>query len=168
MRLREKDIDFQYKKISVIKNVANIKGHVYLSDVKTDSSRRRISIDDQLLSILSHQMKYNKKMQLQYGSAYKNEEGIIFAHPNGSLYAPSGLNYYFNLYIKEIGLPKITLHGLRHTHATLLLKMGANTKIVSERLGHSTIHMTLDTYSHVLDDMQEEVVQIFSKNLKIL
>jgi integrase len=105
---------------------------------------------------------------VQYRPTYKNEEGIIFARPDGSLYTPSGLNYYFNLYIKEIGLPKITLHGLRHTHATLLLKMGVNTKIVSERLGHSTINMTLDTYSHVLDDIQDEVVQVFSNNLKIL
>lgn len=83
--LREKDIDYQHKKISVIKNVANIKGQVYLSDVKTHSSRRRISIDDQLLSILSKQMKCNKKMDCNIGPLIKMRK-VLSSHTPTVLY----------------------------------------------------------------------------------
>ena len=54
------------------------------------------------------------------------------------------------------GLPKLTIHGLRHTHATILLEQGVNPKVVSERLGHASVATTMDIYSHVLPDMQEK------------
>ncbi|OXS69875.1 site-specific integrase [Priestia filamentosa] len=166
--LREQDIDFVNKKISVVRSVGEVKGNIYLGDVKTSGSRRRIALDDQTLDILNKQLTQNKKMKLHYGSAYKNDESVIFCRPDGTLFRPTKLNARFNSYIKMSGVPKIKFHALRHTHATLLLKMGVHTKIVSERLGHSKINITLDTYSHVLDDMQEEVVKVFSENLKIL
>ena len=61
--------------------------------------------------------------------------------------------------VDRFGLPYLTLNGLRHAHATLALAAGVNPKIVSERLGHSTIAVTMDTYSHVLPGMQEEAAQ---------
>nr|WP_257145364.1 tyrosine-type recombinase/integrase [Bacillus thuringiensis] len=60
--------------------------------------------------------------------------------------------------IKKVALPKIRFHDLRHTHATLLLTKGVNVKVISKRLGHSSIKITLDTYSHVLPTMQEDAV----------
>jgi integrase len=166
--LREKDVDFEKKRISVLKSVSEVKGKVYLSDVKTSKSRRSISLDNQTIAIINSQIKHNKLMKLRFGSSYQNEENIIFAQPNGALCRPTGLNKPFKRYAKEAGVPIISPHGLRHTHATLLLKMGIHTKIISERLGHAQVNITLDTYSHVLDDMQEEVSQILSENLKIL
>lgn len=65
----------------------------------------------------------------------------------------------FNPLIEKAKVPKIRLHDLRHTHATLLLSKGINVKVVSERLGHSNIKVTLDTYSHVLPTMQQEAVK---------
>jgi integrase len=64
------------------------------------------------------------------------------------------------------GFPHLTLHGLRHAHATLALTAGVNPKVVSERLGHSTIAVTMDTYSHVLPGMQEEAPVAVEKLLK--
>lgn len=67
---------------------------------------------------------------------------------------------FFALFIIKIAnVPKIRFHDLRHTNATLLLSQGVNIKVISERLGHSNIKVTLDTYSHVLSTMQEEVVR---------
>jgi len=63
---------------------------------------------------------------------------------------------YFKPLLKEANLPDIRLYDLRHTCATLLLAAGENPKVVSERLGHANITLTLDTYSHVLPDMQKE------------
>ncbi len=64
--------------------------------------------------------------------------------------------HHFDQVAKKAGLNKIRIHDLRHTHATLLLRMGVNPKIVSEQLGHSSIKMTLDVYSHVTEEMQEK------------
>jgi integrase len=63
-------------------------------------------------------------------------------------------------------VPDIRFHDLRHTHATLLLSKGVNVKVISERLGHSNIKVTLDTYSHVLPSMQEEVARKLDEIIK--
>ncbi|QYY44384.1 tyrosine-type recombinase/integrase [Aneurinibacillus thermoaerophilus] len=67
--------------------------------------------------------------------------------------------------LKKSGLPKIRFHDLRHRHATLMLKQGVHPKIVSERLGHSNINITLDTYSHVFPGLQEAAAKEFGKSL---
>ena len=65
--------------------------------------------------------------------------------------------------LKRVGLPHIRFHDLRHTAATLLLMQGIHPKIVSEMLGHSTVSMTLDTYSHVLPDIQRDATEAFDR-----
>ncbi len=68
--------------------------------------------------------------------------------------------------VETSGLPYIQFHDLSHTHATLLLKQGIHPKVVSERLGHSTIGITMDTYTHVLPNMQKEAVHPFEQLIK--
>ena len=65
----------------------------------------------------------------------------------------------FTKLVKEAGFSDLTMHGLRHTHATILLEQGVNPKVVSERLGHASVATTMDIYSHVLPDMQEKAAQ---------
>ena len=65
--------------------------------------------------------------------------------------------------VRKAGLPHLTLHGLRHAHATLFLVAGVAPKVVSERLGHSNIGITMDTYSHVIPGMQEEAALLLDK-----
>lgn len=79
---------------------------------------------------------------------------------------PNTLSTLFSARIKKSGLKIIRFHDLRHTHATQLLKQGVHPKIVSERLGHSSIAITLDTYSHVLPGMQEEAIAAFDRNFR--
>lgn len=76
------------------------------------------------------------------------------------------VNRRFDRFIKRSKLPKIRFHDMRHTHATLMLKMGTHPKVVSERLGHGTIELTLNTYTHLLPSMQFEAVQNFNKNME--
>ena len=86
--------------------------------------------------------------------------GLVFATKTGRPLDLTNINYrYFKPLLKEAGLPNIRLYDLRHTCATLLLLAGENPKVVSERLGHANITLTLDTYSHVLPTMQEEATQ---------
>jgi integrase len=84
----------------------------------------------------------------------------MFAGPLGKpIDMRSLVRLHFDQVLKRAGLPKIRLYDVRHTAATLLLAAGEHPKIVSERLGHSTVILTLDTYSHVLPDMQQRSAQ---------
>ena len=72
----------------------------------------------------------------------------------------------FTKLVKEAGFPDLTMHGLRHTHATILLEQGVNPTVVSERLGHASVATTMDIYSHVLPDMQDEFAKAVANLIK--
>jgi len=74
----------------------------------------------------------------------------------GTAIGPNLMTRAFKKVVTTSGVPKLTIHGLRHTHATILLEQGVNPKVVSERLGHASVATTMDIYSHVLPDMQEK------------
>jgi integrase len=99
------------------------------------------------------------------GSLWR-ENGLVFVSETGEpLDRCSVTNHRFKLLLKRAGLPQIRFHDLRHTCATLLLSKNVNPKIVSEMLGHATIAITLDTYSHVLPTMQSEAAKAMEKAL---
>lgn len=89
------------------------------------------------------------------GDAY-SDSGLICARADGSLWKPDTFSADFAGLARKVGLKTVWLHDMRHSHATQLLQQGVHRKIVSERLGHSTIAITLDIYSHVLPGMQED------------
>ena len=93
--------------------------------------------------------------QLDYGALWSNT-GYVFTQLDGSPIDPDRISKEFPKLVKAQGLPHLTFHGLRHAHATLALSAGINPKVVSERLGHSSISVTMDIYSHVIPGMQEE------------
>ena len=95
------------------------------------------------------------------GDKFDNKEGLVFANIAGNPVDTS--NFTKRVFKRMLGQANLdrgfSFHDLRHTHATLLLKQGVNIKVISERLGHSTVTMTLDTYSHLMPDMQETAVK---------
>jgi len=92
-----------------------------------------------------------------------NKEMIVFLHEDGSKFWSGLLTKNFNKKVKEMGKPKTGFHDLKHTHATWLLKLGVNPKIVQERLGHYDISTTLNIYSHVTKSMQKNAVKTLQK-----
>jgi len=86
---------------------------------------------------------------------------FVFIRLDGSPINPNTITLAFRRIIKRAGLTDIRIHDLRHTHATLMLKAGIHPKVVSERLGHANIGITLDIYSHVLPGMQEAAAEKF-------
>ena len=92
--------------------------------------------------------------QVEVAEAWQNT-GYVFTRADGRPVDPNDVSKDFSELVKSSGLPHLTLHGLRHAHATLLLEAGINVKVVSERLGHTSIAITLDIYSHVLPGIQE-------------
>lgn len=94
-----------------------------------------------------------------------DDTGHIFTTSFGRPMEQSNFNHYVTRRAKELGLPSIRVHDLRHTSATMLLSQGVHPKIVQELLGHSQISLTMDTYSHVLPTMQEEAARTLDRVL---
>jgi len=89
----------------------------------------------------------------------------VFCHPDGSPIRPNSLTRTFHDIACSLSQKGISLHGLRHAHATIMLQQGIHPKIVQERLGHSSISTTLDIYSHVVPGLQEAAAQRFEDSL---
>jgi integrase len=94
-----------------------------------------------------------------------NESDLVFALPDGSPLDPGSVSHTFRKIIIKEGIPHIRFHDLRHTHATLMLKAGVHPKIIQERLGHGSIAITLDTYSHVVSGLQEAAASVLKERL---
>ncbi len=91
------------------------------------------------------------------------DNDLIFSDLEGKPLLPNTVTHAWIKLVRRIGLEGIRLHDARHTHASLLLKQGVHPKIVQERLGHASIQMTLDTYSHVAPGLQEAAAADFDK-----
>ncbi len=95
------------------------------------------------------------------------EEDLVFAAPETGLPPmPDSLTHAFTFYAKKAGLVGVTLHGLRHSHASIMLKEGVSLKVIQERLGHSGISGTADIYSHVSPDLHRDAVERFGEALE--
>ena len=99
------------------------------------------------------------------GAIWNDDEWVI-AKEDGSHVNPNAITKSFKDIRTKLGLPPVRLHDLRHTHASLMLRAGTHLKVVQERLGHSTIAITADTYSHVTAGLQEAAAQDFESMLR--
>ena len=110
-----------------------------------------------------HQVR-QKEWRLKAGPEWR-DSGLVFTTQQGGMINPANLSNRFRDLVTKADVPRIRFHDLRHTHAKMLLGNGIHPKIVSERLGHSSIAITLDTYSHVLPDIQQQAVDAIGATL---
>lgn len=130
-----------------------------LAEPKTSRSRRSVTLPRSTVDALTTHRAGQAREKLLQGPDYQ-DDGLIFCTARGtSLDLPGVTRRHFHPILKAAGLPRIRVYDLRHTCATLLLAAGEHPKIVSERLGHSSVSLTLDTYSHVLPDMQRDTAE---------
>jgi integrase len=120
---------------------------------KTHRSRRSVSLPGILVGVLRVQRLKQVEARLRAGDVWQDSD-LVFTDGVGRPLSETHLRYAFWRLLRDARLPRIRFHDLRHTMATLMLAAGEHPKIVSERLGHSTIAITLDTYSHVLPGLQ--------------
>jgi integrase len=157
LALQWKDVDFDKQTASVRRAVIRLpKSKWYFSEPKTKSSRRTLPLPVTLVKELrTHRRKQNEE-RLKLGAAWQNHD-LVFPSEVGTPSTHSNITQVYKRVLKNAELrTSLRLYDLRHSHATLLLKAGVHAKVVSERLGHSTIALTLDVYSHVLPSMQAE------------
>lgn len=143
--IKWRDINFNKKKLKV------------WDQLKTDNSYRTISLDDNVLADLLDLKKYQEMYSELLGDKYKNVDGTVFTNTlGGHLNERNFRKRYFTKMLVEADAPDgFTIHSMRHTMATLMLKHGVNVKVISERLGHASVKFTLQTYAHVLETMEE-------------
>ncbi|OXB99475.1 MULTISPECIES: site-specific integrase [Bacillus] len=154
MGLRWKDIDFE-NRIIYIRQTLTQTGEIKVG-AKNNASIRNIHFPIKLIGELELHRETIKKEREYYGRDYENNDLVICTRKGNPLIPRNGRIEFYNL-TEKLGLPKIRFHDLRHTHATMLIQQNVNVKLISERLGHTDIQTTLNTYSHVLPTMQREV-----------
>lgn len=166
LALRWEDVDLEVVVLRVSWTLTREGGKVSLGPPKTKNSRRTVSLTDGAVEALRAHLTRQLEEMERVGSLYRTG-GLVFANEVGGIVNPSNLrNRSLRAVLKRAGLPPIRFHNLRHTCATLLLSRNVNPKIVSEMLGHASIAITLDTYSHVLPNMQQNAVRALQEALK--
>ncbi|HBF0844748.1 tyrosine-type recombinase/integrase [Clostridioides difficile] len=154
------DIDLENKIIHVRHTlISRGKEGFELDTPKTESSYRKINIGDTLTKVLKEHKKLQKEMKLKFGEWYINSS-FVCTKEMGEHVTTNSLKYLSRVVNYELGID-FNFHSLRHTHATLLLENGANIKDIQHRLGHAKISTTMDTYSHVTNNMRNQTVNIF-------
>lgn len=128
---------------------------------KTESSYRKIHIGNTLVKILRKHKKWQIENKLKYGKYY-TDSNFVCTKENGEPVTTNSLKYLSRVVNYELRI-SFNFHSLRHTHATMLLEAGANIKDIQERLGHSKLSTTMDTYSHVTQKMKQDSVNKFEK-----
>ncbi|OAH59400.1 integrase [Domibacillus aminovorans] len=152
--LRWKDVDFENECLYIRQTLTH-DGKEFKEGAKSKASNRSVGLDTITLSTLKQHRKQIATNKLKLGAAYIDND-LVVCSANGKPINPRNLLRSFYNLLEKSSLPKIRFHDLRHTHASLMLQQGENIKLISERLGHSSIKITLDTYSHVLPNMQQE------------
>jgi integrase len=158
--LKWDSVDLDLARISVTRTLISVNYKAVIGDAKTQKGVRVIDLDPATVAALRAHRHQQRQERLAWGPAY-NDAGLVFARENGRLIHPDLLSQVFRGHVAKAGLPKIRLHDLRHTHATLALKAGVHVKVISERLGHADVAFTMNTYAHAIPGMQAEAaVQI--------
>ena len=125
------------------------------SEPKTARGRRSLALDPGMVAALRRHRARQHEHRLQVGARYQ-DSGLVFTWPDGSPIHPLRFSWWLEQHARRAGLPKIRLHDLRHSYASAALAAGVPAKVISERLGHATIAVTMDIYSHVLPGLDRE------------
>jgi integrase len=141
-----------------VHTITTVHGRPVESTTKTAKSRRRVSLDAATVAVLRAHRAAQRKERLLVGAGWM-DHGLVFCRYDGSPLHPDHVTRRFRTLVGQTDLPSIRLHDLRHTYATLALQAGVHPKVVSERLGHATVGITLDLYSHVAPSLDQQAAE---------
>lgn len=159
LALRWSDVDLSHATLAVRHTLHYMAGRWSLTEPKTPRSRRQVALSETALAAIRRQKARQAADRLGAGEAW-TDHGFVFADAFGEpLHGSRITERRLRPLLKSYALPSIRFHDLRHTAATLMLAGGVNPKVVSEMLGHASVAITLDRYSHVIPSMQEDAAR---------
>jgi len=161
--LRWGDVDFIFTQISVVRSLHHLRnGQFIFRQTKTAKSRRLIALSPAAALALNEHRKKQEIICKHIGKKLSDDD-LVFSQDEGGPLLPDSVTRAWVRMMDKLGLKGVRLHDLRHSHASQLLKQGIHPKIVQERLGHSSIAVTLDTYSHVAPGLQKAAAARFDE-----
>jgi len=164
--LRWRDVDLASSRLSIRQQLTRNGGGWGFGLPKSSKSVRTVDVDPETVELLGEQRERQLFERRAWGDAYRSDLNLVFCRPDGSPEDPDVVGRRFGRRVRALPmLPAIGLHGLRHTHATLLLEEGVDVKTVSERLGHDTVQTTLELYAHVTPKMRANAAVRFASLL---
>ena len=160
-------VDFLHGAIRVDKSVSKgINNRLYISTPKTKGSVRTIGLDKKTIGVLKQWRRKQQKEMFKIGFNFMSTDNLIFPTSQNKPNQPTQTTQWNNSICKHGHLRHITVHGFRHTHASLLFASGASMKDVQKRLGHSSMKTTMDIYTHVTKQSQKRTVNEFAKYME--
>lgn len=153
--LRWEDVDLDEKALWVSEQITEVSGKATVGSPKTRRSVRRVALDETTVQMLRehHEAQLAEREAWHLPAA---PHGRVFTREDGTSYRPEYVTKHFGALVRATGMRHVRLHDLRHTSASLALKAGVPMKVVSDRLGHSTIAVTANLYTHVYDDVAHD------------
>jgi integrase len=160
--LRWTDLDLVAGRASVVQTVIVVNHQVRIGSPKTAAGRRTVALDPFTVTVLREHRQRQLAERLLMGAGF-TDHGLVFCRPDGAPLHPERFSRTFSEQASKAGLPPIRLHDLRHTWATLALTAGVHPRVAQERMGHSTVGITLGTYSHVTEGMQDTAAALVAQ-----
>lgn len=152
------NIDFKKKTVIINQTVIKINNEAVISKTtKNAASRRSITLDDETMASLKKHAQRVKIRRFSTPNWIHND--LVFPGKDGSPIFPDSVSLLCKKYATKIGKPAFSMHGTRHTHATLLIEAGVNFKVIQARLGHASFTETMNTYSHLTPTMEYDAVE---------
>ena len=166
LALRWSDIDLDLCQLYVNRSIQYVRGddkknRIVFREPKTSKSRRMIALSPSTVIALREHKAKETELRISLGYLPPTDNDLVFSHYDGTPFFPNTITHAWIKLVRRCGLYGVRFHDARHTHASLLLKQGVHPKIVQERLGHGSIQITLDTYSHVAPGLQQAAAQKF-------
>jgi integrase len=157
--LRWKDVDLTRGHLHLQQTIQRLRGGALVTQApKTHRSRRQVSLSQSTILRLRRHRAVQNEGRLLAGAAW-NDQDLVFADDSGYPLHESRLRQALHNLLKEAELPRLRWHDLRHSMASVMLALGEHPKVVQERLGHTTVGVTLDTYSHLLPGLQDAAAE---------
>jgi integrase len=150
--LQWSDVDLTAGRVSIVQTVIAVNHEVRIGSPKTARGRRTVVLDPGTVAALRQHRQRQLAERLIMGAGF-TDHGLLFCRPDGGPLHPERFSRTFMIEAERAGRPRIRLHDLRHTWATLALSAGEHPKVVQERLGHANVSITLDVYSHVAEGL---------------
>jgi integrase len=166
LALRWQDMDSLYCQLYISRSMHHLKtGQIVFRQPKSTKGNRTVALSPSTLKILRE---YRQRREAEAVILAKSitDNDLVFCHLDGSPLLPGTISHAWDKAVRHAGIRVIRLHDARHTHASYMLKQGIHPKVVQERLGHSSIQVTLDTYSHVAPGIQEKAAERLDDILK--